>query len=80
MKFAGYRQFWFALDINTVLSSSGIRNTSKLDLLNSGNSSKNNIPLCAKLISPGFAFLPPPISATFDVVWCGLLNGLWVII
>nr|DAL06059.1 MAG TPA: hypothetical protein [Caudoviricetes sp.] len=29
-------------------------------LLNSGSSSKNRTPLCAKLISPGFGILPPP--------------------
>ena len=76
IKFAGYSQFLFALDISTCLSSNGNLNTSSELLLNSGSSSKNNIPLCAKLISPGFASFPPPISATFDAVWCGFLNGL----
>ena len=60
-------------------SSSGWRNTSSTPLLNSGNSSRNKIPLCARLISPGCGKLPPPTIATCEIVWCGSRNGRWVI-
>ena len=68
MKFAGYSTFEYNLDIDTFLSSSGPLNTSNVALLNSGNSSKNRTPLCAKLISPGIGFLPPPIIDVGDIV------------
>ena len=64
----GYMTFEYNLDIITFLSSSGPLNTSNVFLLNSGNSSKNNTPLCAKLISPGFGILPPPIIEVCDIV------------
>ena len=44
------------------------RRTSNTPLLNSGNSSKNKTPLCARLISPGWGKLPPPTIATCDIV------------
>ena len=33
------------------------------------------MPLCANDISPGIGLLPPPTSATAEMVWCGDLNG-----
>ncbi len=50
----------FILLIVIFPSSNGIRSSSNISLLNSGNSSKNNTPKCAKLISPGFGIRPPP--------------------
>ena len=61
------------------LSSNGCRSTSSTFLLNSGNSSRNKIPLCAKLISPGWGKLPPPTMAVCEMVWCGSRKGRWVI-
>ena len=60
MKLHGYVRDALTLDIFIIPSSKGPRSTSNVFLLNSGNSSKNNTPLCAKLISPGFGILPPP--------------------
>ena len=42
--------------------------TSKTVRLNSGNSSKNSTPLCAKEISPGCGIVPPPTNATSEIV------------
>lgn len=60
MKLHGYVNDAFTLLIFIIESSSGPLKTSNVFLLNSGNSSKNNTPLCAKLISPGFGIFPPP--------------------
>lgn len=60
MKLHGYVSDAFTLLILIIPSSNGPLNTSNVFLLNSGNSSKNNTPLCDKLISPGFGILPPP--------------------
>ena len=49
----GYVTVNLALEIVTSLSSRGCLITSKTVLLNSGNSSKNNTPLCDNDISPG---------------------------
>ena len=64
-----------AREILTVPDSKGCRNTSKLLRSHSANSSKNNTPLCANEISPGFGIVPPPTKATALEVWCGLRNG-----
>ena len=56
-------------------SSSGWRITSSTIRLNSGSSSRNSTPLCARLISPGVGLVPPPTSATGEMVWCGERNG-----
>jgi hypothetical protein len=48
----------------TLPDSRGSRNASKADLGNSGNSSKNKTPWCAKDISPGRGGDPPPTKAT----------------
>ena len=56
-------------------SSRGCRITSSTERLNSGNSSRNNMPLCASDISPGTGLEPPPTSATGDIVWWGERNG-----
>ena len=42
---------------------------------NSGNSSRNRTPRCARLISPGRTCRPPPTSAGIDAQWWGALNG-----
>jgi len=60
MKLQGYVNDAFTLLILIIASSNGPLNTSNVFLLNSGNSSKNKTPLCARLISPGFGIFPPP--------------------
>ena len=69
----------FIREIVILLSSNGCRSTSSTFLLNSGSSSRNKIPLCARLISPGWGKLPPPTIATCEIVWCGSRKGRWVI-
>ena len=69
MKLQGYVIDEFTLLIVTVLSSRGPRKTSNVDLLNSVSSSRNNTPKCARLISPGFGILPPPIKDVSVIVW-----------
>ena len=61
-------------------SSSGWRSTSSTSLRNSGSSSRNSTPLCARLISPGRGKLPPPARPIADTVWCGARNGRCAII
>ena len=60
--------------MNRNISRSGAR---AISLRNSGNSSKNSTPLCARLISPGLGVAPPPDMAAGDTGWCGALNGRW---
>ena len=78
-KSAGYLTLALAREIIISLDSIGWRKTSKTDFENSGSSSKNNTPLLAREISPGFAICPPPISETADAVWWGALKGGFVI-
>lgn len=59
----------------TIPSSSGWRSASSVSRRNSGSSSKNRTPLCARLASPGRAEGPPPIMPTVEVPVCGLRNG-----
>ena len=59
----------------TCPSSSGWRMDSMASRRNSGSSSRNSTPLCAREISPGRTFAPPPASAAAETVWCGLRNG-----
>ena len=58
----------FAREIVITLSSRGCRITSRTVLLNSGSSSRNNTPLCPREISPGCGNVPPPTSATSEIV------------
>ena len=51
-----------------LIFSIGCLKTSIVFVLNSASSSKNNTPLCAKDISPGFGTLPPPDNACGDTV------------
>jgi hypothetical protein len=44
----------------TILSSMGCLNTSSTRVPNSGNSSRNKTPRCAREISPGCGQFPPP--------------------
>ena len=55
--------------------SKGSRKASSARRGNSGNSSRNNTPWCAREISPGFGGDPPPTKATEVAVWCGLRVG-----
>ena len=64
-----------AREIVTCPISSGWRSTSRLRRLNSGNSSRNNTPWWAMLISPGVGTLPPPTMPASLIVWCGARNG-----
>jgi hypothetical protein len=72
---AGYSTVAWARATEITLSSKGWRKTSRQERGYSGNSSKNKIPWCAKLISPGVDFDPPPTNATRLAVWCGARNG-----
>ncbi|OPY06194.1 MAG: hypothetical protein A4E67_01597 [Syntrophaceae bacterium PtaB.Bin038] len=54
--------------IVTCPSSRGCRRTSSTLRLNSGSSSRNSTPLCARLISPGFGVWPPPTSPASEIV------------
>src|SRR3989344_6580399 len=53
-----------AREIETMLSSRGCRSDSITLFSNSGNSSKNKTPRCARVTSPGLGYVPPPISET----------------
>ncbi len=64
-----------ARDITISPDSKGSRSASNTFAWNSGSSSKNNTPLCAKEISPGLGGLPPPTRATAEALWCGVLKG-----
>ena len=75
INFAGYFIECVALDITISPSSRGWRNTSSTALGNSTISSKNRTPRCARVISPGFGLLPPPIIPFADAVWWTALNG-----
>ena len=68
IKLHGYVKLALTLLIEINLSSNGPLSTSKVSFLNSGNSSKNNTPKCAKLTSPGLGILPPPISELLVIV------------
>src|SRR3989338_195132 len=72
---AGKVSVALARETVTTLSSSGWRRASITRRSNSGNSSMNNTPRWAKVISPGFGNVPPPTSETYEEVWCGLRNG-----
>ena len=56
-------------------ASSGSRSASRTSRLNSGNSSRNRMPLCASDTSPGRGTLPPPTRATDEAEWCGARTG-----
>src|SRR5712691_10499748 len=59
----------------TTPSSIGWRSTSSTFLRNSGSSSRNSTPPCARLTSPGRGYEPPPIRPASEIVWCGARNG-----
>src|SRR5881227_610395 len=61
--------------IVTTPSSIGWRSTSSTFLRNSGSSSRNSTPPCARLTSPGRGYEPPPIRPASEIVWCGDRNG-----
>src|SRR2546425_11115281 len=75
MKRAGYVSVMAAREIVTWPSSIGWRSTSSTFLRNSGSSSRNSTPPCARLTSPGRGYEPPPISPASEIVWCGGRNG-----
>ena len=56
-------------------SSSGCLSTSSVLRLNSGISSRNSTPLCARLISPGWGVVPPPTRPASLTEWWGERNG-----
>jgi len=59
----------------TIPSSNGWRNTSSTFRRNSGSSSRNRTPPCARLTSPGRGDDPPPIRPASLTVWCGARKG-----
>ena len=65
----------FTRETVTTPSSSGWRSVSIELRENSGSSSKNSTPLCAREISPGRGIDPPPESPGPEMVWCGERNG-----
>src|SRR5205809_8121226 len=75
MNRAGYERLIAARAIVTTPSSIGWRSTSSTFLRNSGSSSRNSTPPCARLTSPGRGYDPPPISPASEIVWCGARNG-----
>ena len=75
VKLVGNSTLHFTREIVIFRSSRGWRNTSSTFRLNSGSSSRNKTPLCARLISPGCGKLPPPVMAVVEIVWCGSRNG-----
>ena len=69
MNFAGYVTRPAVRTMETVPSSSGWRKTSKASTRNSGSSSRNSTPLCARLNSPGIGMpFPPPAMPAALVV------------
>ena len=65
----------FTRETVTTPSSSGWRSVSMELRENSGSSSKNSTPLCAREISPGRGIDPPPESPGPEMVWCGERKG-----
>jgi hypothetical protein len=65
----------FARATETFPLSSGWRSESSVARWNSGSSSRNSTPRCARLTSPGFTFSPPPTRAAIEALWCGVRNG-----
>ena len=68
IKSAGYVKLPYVLAICISLSSSGCRRISSAPLRNSGSSSINKTPRCAREITPGLGILPPPASACSEIV------------
>src|SRR3989338_7510332 len=64
IKLEGKMAVPLAREIETILSSKGWRRDSITLFSNSGNSSKNKTPRCASVTSPGFGYVPPPMSET----------------
>src|SRR3989344_3358550 len=77
---AGKLRVAFARETVITLSSNGCLKDSMTRFSNSANSSRKSTPLWAKVISPGFGYVPPPTSDTYEEVWCGFLNGRVLII
>ena len=76
MNLAGYVTRPAVRTMETVPFSIGWRKTSKASTRNSGSSSRNSTPLCAKLNSPGIGIpCPPPAMPAALVVWCGARTG-----
>ena len=71
MKRAGNVSDIEARAIHTLPSSRGCRMTSSTLRGNSGSSSRNKTPLCARETSPGRGMIPPPIRPASEIVWCG---------
>jgi len=67
-----------ALEIVTKPSSKGCLKASRAVRLNSGISSKKRTPLWARLTSPGFTFVPPPIREASEALLWGALKGRFV--
>ena len=66
----------FERESATYPDSNGSRNVCRARALNSGASSRNRMPRCARVIAPGTAMpLPPPTKAAVLAVWCGASNG-----
>ena len=77
---AGYLYVAFTRVIVISPSSRGCLKTSRTVFGNSKISSRNSTHLWARLISPGFACVHPPIILTALAVWCTTLNGLFLMI
>lgn len=75
MNSAGKVMLPAAREMVTFESSSGCLSTSKVDRLNSGNSSRKRTPWCARLTSPGEGFAEPPSKPASEIVWCGERKG-----
>ena len=65
----------WARTIVTDPASSGSRSPSRHARGNSGSSSRNKTPRCARLTSPGRVGRPPPSRPATETVWCGMRTG-----
>src|SRR3990167_6857922 len=68
IKLEGKTAVPLAREMETILSSSGWRKDSITLFSNSGNSSRNRTPRCARVTSPGLGKVPPPTIETWDEV------------
>ena len=75
-KRAGNRAVPLARAMSTQPLSSGCRSASITPARNSGASSRNSTPRCARLAAPGRRIRPPPPTIAGNVaLWCGLRSG-----
>src|SRR3989344_3020216 len=75
MKRLGKVKVFLAREMVIFPSSMGWRKDSSTSRWNSGNSSRNNTPRCARVISPGRNGVPPPNKEASEAIWWGARKG-----